>query len=438
MEKLRITEKDGKGYFYLPEFGIMLPEEVISCGNVFYKKLSSFLIKKEERKRDVLQKEIKREIANVSRLLLEIAEACNLRCRYCVYSGKFVDSRKHSTRLMSWEIAKRSIDFFFDWIVRNEKYRYNPYILSIGFYGGEPLLNFEVIKNSVFYSKSLVKSGIKELKGATLNFGITTNGLLLNDEIMEFLINNDFFLTISLDGPPEIHNKNKGIGVFEKVMEKIEKICKRYPDYYKKNVSYSIVYAKDTDLKKVKDFFSQDIFENSAKLNFGDVVYEYSYLNFPEQGLNEKQVIEEIKEKKRKKEKLTKIEKEIVRNYFPFELNTLILREEGDYGAICTLGSKKLFVTLDGDFYGCERTGRSFKIGSLKKGFDFEFIKRVEIEWREKTSKKCKRCPAQAFCSACVATVGFKGRIILKKFCRDLIKDFKRKVSEYIEFQKIQ
>jgi radical SAM protein with 4Fe4S-binding SPASM domain len=113
-----------------------------------------------------------------------------------------------------------------------------------------------------------------------------------------------------------------------------------------------------------------------------------------------------------------------------------MIKGEDENRSNCILGTKTLFVTPEGKFYGCEKTGESFKIGSLTNGYNFEIIRRIESEWRKKTGRKCKTCFVQAFCSACVATAGFKGRIILGKYCNERKKDFLEKVSEYIEYQK--
>ncbi len=300
-------------------------------------------------------------------------------------------------------------------------------------------MNFEVIKESVFYARSIVESKkTKESSKITLSFDMTTNGLLLDDDKIEFLIKNDFWLAISLDGPPEIHDKNKGKGTFQKIMEIVKGLNKKYPDCYQKRVSFSIVYAKDTDLKKVKDFFSQEIFEKSFELIFGDVVDTHSSLIFPFKGTNESLVIKEIKEKLRKGDHLAKIEAKIIQNYFRMNSTEFKIRTKWDYGLHCLLGSKTLFVTVDGDFYGCERTGKSFRIGDMKNGFDIQRIIKFEKKWENKTLKKCKDCPVQGICTACIASTGFNGRIILKEFCHGLKKNYREKVKEYIEFKKIQ
>lgn len=440
--KIFLKDKAGNGYIYFPRFNLVLPQGLFENekNKQFLNKLYNFLdkIKNENRNIVISTERIKRELANVRRLLLEISEACNLRCRYCVYSGAFFDRRKHSQRVMSWEIAKSALDFFINWVIKNERIRYNPFVLSIGFYGGEPLLNFEVLKNTTIYAKGLVKEKLQKRFGmAEVNFDITTNGLLLDQEKIEFLVKNNFRLLISIDGPSEIQNLNKGEGNFESLFPKILYIYERYPEFYKNNLSYSVVYARDTDLEKVRNFFCQEVFENCRRIIFGYVVDDHSNLRFPTESSSEKKVVKEIIIRKKKRIKLYKIEEEILKVYFGMTLNTLIVKEKGQYGGKCVLGSKTLFVRANGDFDGCEKIGEGFKIGNIREGFDFKKILEYEKEWLLKTSK-CGACPVYALCNACFAYLGFKGKIdIGSKFCKDILKRFRERVDEYIELQKI-
>ena len=169
-------------------------------------------------------------------------------------------------------------------------------------------------------------------------------------------------------------------------------------------------------------------------MNYGYVKDEFSNLRFPKYGLNEDIVYEQIKEKRKKGLKLTKIESEIINMYFQLMMN--VLKNERTYTSACILGSKTMFFTIDGDILGCEKTGRSFKIGDIWNGLDLERIAEIEKEWNKNT-KRCKNCHIQAFCNACIATSGVNGKIVMDDFCNKLKDNFKDRVSEYIEFQKI-
>ena len=129
--------------------------------------------------------------SKVGQLVLQVTQNCNLRCDYCVYSGKYI-TRGHTNKRMNYETAKKAIDFLKEHSVEKER-------VIIGFYGGEPLLEFELIKKCVKYAR-------KELKGKQINFALTTNATLLNDEIINYFIEHSFIVTVSIDGPKEMHD----------------------------------------------------------------------------------------------------------------------------------------------------------------------------------------------------------------------------------------
>ena len=125
---------------------------------------------------------------------------------------------------MNYEIAKEGIEYIFKIIKGRNKKEF-----ALSFYGGEPLLNFENIKRIVDFSKKL-------FNGWKLTFSITTNGTLINNEIIDFLISNDFQILISIDGPKAIHDAKRifpnGKGSFELIMNNLEKILKKDKQFY--------------------------------------------------------------------------------------------------------------------------------------------------------------------------------------------------------------
>lgn len=110
---------------------------------------------------------------NLRQLILQVTQNCNLRCKYCVYSGSYVN-RTHTKKRMSFEIAKQAVDFYF-------AHNTNKDAGVISFYGGEPLLEMELIKKIVVYSEKLYE-------GKELRFNMTSNATLLTDEIADFFV----------------------------------------------------------------------------------------------------------------------------------------------------------------------------------------------------------------------------------------------------------
>ena len=150
-----------------------------------------------------------------NKIELYLAEACNLRCRYCYVNAN--DALNHG--LMPWEIAKQAIDFVF-------KRAGSADSVNITFFGGEPLLNKPVLKQAIAYSQQM---GAEQ--GKTVGYSMTTNATLLDDEIIDLIKHYNFGLMISLDGPQEVQDAMRpfadGRGSFETATRNIKRLMAR-------------------------------------------------------------------------------------------------------------------------------------------------------------------------------------------------------------------
>ena len=149
----------------------------------------------------------------VKALCLHIAHTCNLNCSYCFASqGKYHGERA----VMSYEVGKRALDF----LVENSGSRRN---LEVDFFGGEPLMNFDVVKQLVAYARSIEKE-----KGKNFRFTLTTNGLLIDDDVIDFANRECANVVLSLDGRKEIHDRFRvdyaGNGSWERIVPKFKKL----------------------------------------------------------------------------------------------------------------------------------------------------------------------------------------------------------------------
>ncbi len=149
----------------------------------------------------------------VKALCLHIAHTCNLNCSYCFASqGKYHGDRA----LMSFEVGKRALDF----LVENSGSRHN---LEVDFFGGEPLMNFQVVKDLVKYARSIEKQNNKNFR-----FTLTTNGVLIDDDVIDFANKEMSNVVLSLDGRKEVHDKFRvdynGNGSWEKIVPKFQKL----------------------------------------------------------------------------------------------------------------------------------------------------------------------------------------------------------------------
>ena len=153
--------------------------------------------------------EIEGHVFNSRNLILNITEQCNFRCKYCVYSGIYNSTRIHNPKVMEFSTAKKAVDLFLK-NLETKKCMVKINSFSICFYGGEPLLEFSLIKDIVKYAKvEVTKKGLDKVY--ELKFRLSTNGYLLDKkEIVDFLVRNNTILNVSLDGPKEEHDKFLG------------------------------------------------------------------------------------------------------------------------------------------------------------------------------------------------------------------------------------
>ena len=160
---------------------------------------------------------------DIKALCLHVAHSCNLNCQYCFASqGKYHGERA----LMSFEVAKQAMDF----LVANSGDHVN---LEVDFFGGEPLMNFEVVKQTVAYARSIEKEA-----GKNFRFTLTTNGMDVNDEVIEFANRECHNVVMSIDGRKEVHDHLRkdyqGNGSYDRIVPKFQEFAKRRggKDYY--------------------------------------------------------------------------------------------------------------------------------------------------------------------------------------------------------------
>ncbi|MBQ5649015.1 MAG: thioether cross-link-forming SCIFF peptide maturase, partial [Clostridia bacterium] len=176
----------------------------------------------------------------IKALCMHIAHTCNLNCSYCFASqGKYHGERA----MMSFEVGKRALDF----LVENSGTRHN---LEVDFFGGEPLMNFDVVKQLVAYARSIEKE-----KGKNFRFTLTTNGVLIDDDVIDFANRECSNVVLSLDGRKEIHDRFRvdyaGNGSWEKIVPKFQKLVEARggKDYYMRG---TFTHANPDFLKDLK------------------------------------------------------------------------------------------------------------------------------------------------------------------------------------------
>ena len=211
-------------------------------------------------------------------LVLVVTEDCNLRCSYCYYSEAYPLSRNRTARQLSFEAGRKAIDYFFEQAAPN--IASNPMRkLAINFYGGEPLMAQRTVRELTMYAKAHAPTD--------LVFALTTNGTMLRGDITDFLVDNDFYILVSLDGGPEDHDRNRvyanGQGTFDQIVANLRAFRARHPDY--RNIHVAGVFDWGTDLLRVNNFYQENAdwlppLQMAAQANERDSTY---YSQFTEE-----------------------------------------------------------------------------------------------------------------------------------------------------------
>jgi len=375
-------------------------------------------------------------------LLLEVTTACNMRCKYCGYSGLYIKARTHGNISMNFKTARKAIDLYLSLL---DKYKLdNPYREPrISFFGGEPLLNIRLIKDVVKYVKARIKDEFN------VEFSMTTNGTLLNTDVIEFLVDNNFNVAVSLDGPKEEHNRNRvfpgGRGSFDVVFENIQK----YFDIAKSKgvdprIGVIAVYDVRTNLMKLNEFFNEikylihDLMIEPVSY-YGTTYYEkFSRADFErfywQLGSLEQDFIHNYLLNGR-----WKIEENIFYDSF-FGKSLILLYSTSRTSLpptlipsrISCLPGFKLFVNVNGLITPCEEASDECIVGDIDHGLDFQKVQ-LEIKNYFRVRSQCLGCPLLFACRLCIAKASFG---LSKQACSFITNFFRRKLRLLVQVLK--
>ena len=326
---------------------------------------------------------LKQKTAGVIKALcLHVAHTCNLNCSYCFASqGKYHGDRA----VMSFEVGKRALDF----LVENSGNRKN---LEVDFFGGEPLMNFDVVKKLVSYARSIEKE-----KGKNFRFTLTTNGVLIDDDVIEFANKEMSNVVLSLDGRKEIHDHFRvdylGNGSFDKIVPKFQKLVEA-----RGGKNY---YMRGTFTHLNPDFL-EDI-KTMLDLGFNELSMEPVVCASGDPGeLTEKDlpiVLEQY-------EKLAELMIEKDKEGKPFTFYHYMIDLTGGpciYKRIsgCGSGTEYMAVTPWGDLYPCHQFvgEEKFKLGNVYDGVTNTQIQKEFMDCNVYARSDCKDCWAKLYCS---------------------------------------
>ncbi|MBQ4316747.1 MAG: thioether cross-link-forming SCIFF peptide maturase [Clostridia bacterium] len=327
--------------------------------------------------------ELKRKTSGVIKALcMHIAHTCNLNCSYCFASqGKYHGERA----MMSFEVGKRALDF----LVENSGSRRN---LEVDFFGGEPLMNFDVVKQLVEYARSIEKEHNKNFR-----FTLTTNGMLIDDDVIEFANKEMSNVVLSLDGRKEVHDRFRvdynGVGSWDRIVPKFKKLvdARNGKDYYMRG---TFTHANPDFLKDIETMLDLGFTELSMEpvvCASGDI----SELNNDDLPI----VLDQY-------EKLAKLMLKREKEGKPFTFYHYMIDLSGGpciYKRIsgCGSGTEYMAVTPWGDLYPCHQFvgDEKFKLGDIWNGVDNIEIQNEFMECNVYARSECKDCWAKLYCS---------------------------------------
>ena len=326
----------------------------------------------------------------IKALCLHVAHTCNLNCSYCFASqGKYHGDRA----LMSFEVGKRALDF----LVENSGTRTN---LEVDFFGGEPLMNWDVVKQLVLYARSIEKEKHKNFR-----FTLTTNGMLIDDDVIDFANKEMSNVVLSLDGRKEIHDRLRvdyaGNGSYDKIVPKFQKLVEK-----RGGKNY---YMRGTFTHANPDF-TKDVF-HMADLGFTELSMEPVVCAPGDPAGLTPEDIEIVKEQYEILAKdMLRREKEgkpITFYHYMLDLTEgpcIYKRISG-----CGSGTEYMAVTPWGDLYPCHQFvgEESYKLGNIYDGVTNEALRDEFRTCNAYARPECKDCWAKLYCSGGCAANAF-------------------------------
>lgn len=357
-------------------------------------------------------------------LLLELTQACNLQCDYCVYGPHYSNTpNRHNSRL-SQEAAEKAIREF---LAHSNK------ICTIGMYGGEPLLEYDLLCHCVTYAEPIARE-----RGKVLRWIITTNGTLLTDEKVDFLTAHNFSIHVSIDGPQAIHDRNRkfhnGSGSYDMVIQNIERFAERYPNYtnrglmmtltppldFEASTKFFVAWSKQFPMSRVT------LVSGAAEQTYTKMAYSRACgsreCNHSSSGLDAEQLLREADrnalsnmgtryidavtregmQKTAGSSDLALFHFIVANNLLSIFQRTVTEQSQRQIPRVpCTPAQVRLFCSTAGDYYPCERVAQipEFQIGNVEQGLDIAKI--TDLMLMSHSILDCGNCAIKCICMQC-------------------------------------
>lgn len=360
--------------------------------------------------------EILSNLAGLGQLCFEVTDACNLACDYCVYRDLFSDHDPREGKMMDFGIAKTTIDYLVELWEKHPTGKANDYT-TISFYGGEPLLNMPLIQKTIEYIR-----GLKLRRN--IRFNMTTNATLL-DRYIDYLVEKDFSLLISLDGDQlsDRHRRyHAGKESFVEVFSNAKMVKERYPVFFREKVQFNAVLHNYNDVEPIVHFMKREfgkvpsISEINPRGLDPEKEKEYramynSVYSSLDCAKDADYLIEEMGFSHPETENLIRYMRFLGNNFYSGYLSLLsngTLRPERPAPGTCIPFQKKMFVTVNGKILQCERIGQNFSLGAVSADhidLNIDQIAERFNDWVNRLASSCLNCGNLGVCQQCFFNV---------------------------------
>lgn len=331
-------------------------------------------------------------LPNIDTFIIELSQSCNLRCRYCCYGGSYKDNRRHSGKSFPVSEIESLIGFIKETRVPVRK-------LNIVFYGGEPLLRFKDVAEFV--------GRVRQAFNEDIDFTISTNGLLLEKhKILDWCINENIGLNVSLDGTEDIHDKNRieaisGDPTYRRIYSILRKIKEKSEDYWYSRVNLLVTLESLQKLLPIAIYWGSDILLRTKPPY---LISRISQAKIEDFQIDEQKNIEVLRALMDYFE--VNRENVFVKAYFDMLSSPILERDifeirNGMTPLMCLPFNNRCFIDADGNLGICEKTSDKLRLGTISDGWDMDKVNQAMNKMVRERKKRCGTCPNFRLCKTC-------------------------------------
>lgn len=443
MNTIKIISSNGNRYCYDIQSGILNSIDTERNYTIHSQKFNNSMFKLSITEEDIIH-----QLTNSPQIVFEVTERCNLQCKYCIYSECYETHTKRTGKDLSENDAKQVIDYVCNLC---EQYNTKSTNITISFYGGEPLLRFNFIKEIIQYVEH-------KWNNFNICFNMTTNATLLKGEIVDYLAEKNVKLLISLDGNRENNSyrvyKN-GNSSFDDIIKNIDDLKNKYPYYFLTKIDFNTVLHNKNSTKEATDFiFSKyqkktilselaiDGVKNEYKKEFIDM-YKNTLEGIRQEDYSVIFTNDNLRQLPSFRDAIFFIYNETPYIYASFiELFFNRVKLWKPTGTCIPFG-RKIFVSSNGNIYPCESVPHRITFGQIinnKLIINFTEIAKKYNQIMSVINKQCTKCYRKYNCGQCVYFLkssneyyceGFMGKEAFIKYITDIVDFFENNQDAY-------